>query len=165
MACAGESPGAAGGTAAQWYYWRGVLWRSLRILSRRRLDPDLMSKRMMTHVVRMDNMIVMLTVINAQAAAAGLRGTVRRKITLASRDALSIRDARKLPPPKRQSYAMFRPGGRTIDRRSRNCLTDAKHLAQDRCEHCPPGQQNPTPCRGAGQQPASDGDTGWHGRC
>ncbi len=116
-------------------------------------------------------MIVMLTAINAQAACSWLCcvGTVQEKITLASRTRYrSGRCARKnYHTSEGQSYAMFLPRGETIDRRSRNCLTDAKHLAQGSLrEHRPPGWGKDPDTVGAGQQlRVRTAISGWHGRC
>lgn len=116
-------------------------------------------------------MLVMLTAINAQAACSWPAWEQFKKDYISQQGALSIRAMReKLPPPKGKATPCSLPWQRTIDRRSRNCLTGRKTIwRRDRCVNiCPPGcggKKIPTPGRCWTATPRPTAISGWHGRC
>ncbi len=92
-----------------------------------------------------------------------------RKITLASRTRYRSAMREKLPPPKRAKLRHVLAPQRTIDRRSRNCLTGRKTIpAQDRCANIPParcGDKDPDTSSVLTATPSGRRYSGWHGRC
>ncbi len=125
---------------------------------------------MMTMLRGWITMLVMLTAINAQAACSWPAWEQFKKDYISQQGrVIDPGDARKITTSEGQSYAMFFARRRTIDRRSRNCLTGRKTIwRRDRCVNiCPPGcgDKDPDTGRCWTATPRPTAISGWHGRC